>query len=202
MYRIDAFLIMDAVGMQSTRIVSSEAEALILVDADDQPLGEMSKAEAHDGAGVLHRAFSVFLFNSRGELLLQQRAPGKRLWPEYWSNSCCSHPRVGETMAIATQRRLDDELNLVTELEYVYRFQYQATYNEAGSEHELCHVFLGRCPDEIAVNESEIAAVRFVPAADVRRMLDDAPERYTPWFKMEWERLRGEFADSLRRYAV
>lgn len=188
--------------MQSTRIVSSEAESLILVDADDQPLGEMSKAEAHDGAGVLHRAFSVFLFNSRGELLLQQRAPGKRLWPEFWSNSCCSHPRVGETMAIATQRRLDDELNLVTELEYVYRFRYQATYSEAGSEHELCHVFLGRCPDEIAVNESEIAAIRFVPAADVRYMLDDEPECYTPWFKMEWERLSGEFADSLRRYAV
>ena len=189
--------------MQSaTRIVSSEAEALILVDDDDQPVGQMSKAEAHDGEGVLHRAFSVFLFNSRGELLLQQRAQQKRLWGGYWSNSCCSHPRVGESMDVATERRLDDELNLKAELEYVYRFRYQANFGEAGSEHELCHVFLGRCPDEVSVNESEIAAVRFVPAADVSRMLDDEPERYTPWFRMEWERLTGEFADSLGRYAV
>ncbi|MEM8685325.1 MAG: isopentenyl-diphosphate Delta-isomerase [Pseudomonadota bacterium] len=188
--------------MQSSRIVSSEAEALILVDADDQPVGEMSKAEAHNGDGALHRAFSVFLFNSRGELLLQQRAEQKRLWPGFWSNSCCSHPRVGETMDVATGRRLDDELNLTAELEYVYRFRYQAYFSEAGSEHELCHVFLGRCPDTVSVNESEIAAIRFVPAADVARMLDDEPERYTPWFKMEWERLNSEFADSLSRYAV
>ncbi len=188
--------------MQSTRIVSSEAEALILVDEDDQAIGELSKAEAHNGDGVLHRAFSVFLFNSRGELLLQQRAKQKRLWPGFWSNSCCSHPRVGETMEVATVRRLDDELNLRAELEYVYRFRYQANFGEVGSEHELCHVFLGRCADEVSVNESEIEATRFVPAADVSRMLDEEPERYTPWFRMEWERLNGEFAGSLGRYAV
>ena len=188
--------------LSATRIVSSEAEALILVDADDKPVGQMSKAEAHNGDGVLHRAFSVFLFNSRGELLLQQRAKQKRLWPGYWSNSCCSHPRVGETMDVATERRLDDELNLEANLEYVYRFRYQANYGEAGSEHELCHVFLGRCPDEVSVNESEIAAIRFVPAAEVGRMLDEAPELYTPWFRMEWERLNGEFAGSISRYAV
>ncbi len=189
--------------MQSAnRIVSSESEALILVDADDQPIGEISKARAHDGEGILHRAFSVFLFNSRGELLLQQRAREKRLWGGYWSNSCCSHPRVGESMEVATRRRLDDELNLAADLEYIYRFQYQASFGEAGSEHELCHVFLGRCPDQVSVNENEIADVRFVPATDVSRMLDDAPDDYTPWFRMEWERLSGEFADRLRSYAV
>ena len=189
--------------MQSAnRIVSSESEALILVDADDQPVGEASKAEAHDGDGILHRAFSVFLFNSSGELLLQQRSLEKRLWGGFWSNSCCSHPRVGETMQVATRRRLDDELNLAADLEYVYRFQYQASFGEAGSEHELCHVFLGRCPDEVDVNESEIAAVRFVPAVDVTRMLDESPDAYTPWFRMEWERLSGEFAERLSRYAV
>ncbi len=186
----------------ANRIVSSESEALILVDADDQPIGEASKGEAHDGDGILHRAFSVFLFNSKGELLLQQRAPAKRLWGGFWSNSCCSHPRVGEDMAVATRRRLDDELNLAAELEYVYRFQYQASFGEAGSEHELCHVFLGRCPDEVSVNESEIAAVRFVPAVEVTRMLDASPDAYTPWFRMEWERLSGEFAEQLSRYAV
>ena len=93
------------------RIVSSEREQLILVDRDDREVGFMSKADAHDGAGVLHRAFSLFLFNDRGELLLQQRAPGKRLWGGYWSNSCCSHPRRGESLELATMRRLRDELN-------------------------------------------------------------------------------------------
>ena len=93
------------------RIVSSESEQLILVDRDDNEIGYVSKADAHDGAGMLHRAFSLFLFNDAGELLLQQRAPEKRLWGGYWSNSCCSHPRRGESLDIATSRRLLDELN-------------------------------------------------------------------------------------------
>ena len=87
------------------RVVSSESEELILVDAQDRPVGRSSKAAAHDGDGQLHRAFSVFLFNARGELLLQQRGREKRLWPGYWSNSCCSHPRIGESMEIATHER-------------------------------------------------------------------------------------------------
>ena len=82
----------------TARIVSSEDEALILVDTDDTAIGSMSKAECHDGAGILHRAFSVFLFDEHGRLLLQQRAAGKRLWPLYWSNTCCSHPRQGEAI--------------------------------------------------------------------------------------------------------
>ena len=95
--------------MASThRIVSSEAEELILVDENDVDIGFLSKAECHDGAGQLHRAFSVFLFNDAGELLIQQRSRLKRLWPGYWSNTCCSHPRRGESMDIATQRRLYD----------------------------------------------------------------------------------------------
>ena len=122
------------------RLVSSESEDLILVDANDKETGFLSKARAHDGQGVLHRAFSVFLFNEKGELLLQQRAASKRLWPGCWSNSCCSHPRRGETMRVATRRRLRDELNIDVELEYVYKFIYQAEFGEFGSEHELCHV--------------------------------------------------------------
>ena len=84
------------------RIVSSESEELILVDSDDNEIGYASKAEAHDGGGIRHRAFSLFLFNDEGELLLQQRAPSKRLWGGFWSNSCCSHPRRGESLAVAT----------------------------------------------------------------------------------------------------
>ena len=127
----------------TAKIVSSEDECLILVDLDDIETGVLSKAECHDGEGTLHRAFSLFLFDANGDLLLQQRAPGKRLWPGFWSNSCCSHPRRGESMEIAVARRLQDELHVQATLEYVYKFSYQAKYQDLGSEYELCHVLPG-----------------------------------------------------------
>ena len=182
------------------RVVSSEAEQLILVDDDDREQGFLSKAACHDGAGILHRAFSAFLFNAAGELLLQQRADSKRLWPGYWSNSCCSHPRRGESMRTATGRRLHEELNLTADLEFVYKFRYQATYGELGAEHELCHVFLGRIDDDVRPNEEEIAAIRFVSAEALYTELTEYPERFTPWFKLEWDALTGEHADALEAY--
>lgn len=182
------------------RIVSSENEELILVDRNDNEIGSVSKADAHDGAGVLHRAFSLFLFSDAGELLLQQRATDKRLWGGYWSNSCCSHPRRGESMEVATSRRLLDELNFEAELEFVYRFCYQAGFGDAGSENELCHVYLGKAIQEIEPNESEIAAIRFVSAAELDAELADQPERFTPWFKQEWGELRTSYPEQLRRY--
>lgn len=182
------------------RVVSSEDEELILVDEQDREQGRLSKAACHDGDGVLHRAFSAFLFNAAGELLLQQRAPSKRLWPGFWSNSCCSHPRQGESMATATRRRLDEELNLAAGLEFVYKFRYQASYGDLGSEHELCHVFLGRIGDDVRPNAEEIAAVRFVSTDTLDAELARNPERFTPWFKMEWDVLRREHADLLGAY--
>lgn len=168
------------------RIVSSDAEPLILVDADDRETGYLSKAECHDGAGILHRAFSIFVFNGSGELLLQQRSATKRLWPGYWSNTCCSHPRRGESMSLATRRRLQDELNIETALEFVYKFSYRAEFGAAGSEHELCHVYLGKIDGPVAANEHEIAALRYVPADTLAGELDALPQQFTPWFKMEW----------------
>ena len=182
------------------RIVSSESEQLILVDADDNETGFLSKADCHDGAGRLHRAFSVFLFNADGELLLQQRANGKRLWPGYWSNTCCSHPRRGESIELASSRRLHDELNVTAELEFVYKFTYQASFGEAGSERELCHVFLGRAADEPRPNVSEIAATRYLSPAALDAELRDNPEAFTPWFKLEWEALRNDYREQLARY--
>lgn len=184
----------------ATRVVSSESEELILVNADDEESGYLSKAECHDGDGRLHRAFSVFLFNDAGELLLQRRSAGKRLWPGFWSNSCCSHPRRGESMEVATRRRLDDELNISAELEFVYKFTYQATFGSAGSEHELCHVYLGRFSGDVHVNAEEISDLRFIPAADVAGELAASPEHYTPWFQMEWQSLLTDHADTLARY--
>ena len=160
----------------------------------------LAARDAHDGAGVLHRAFSLFLFNDDGELLLQQRAHEKRLWGGYWSNSCCSHPRRGESLEIATSRRLLDELNFVAELEHIYYFCYQAGFGDAGSENELCHVFLGRSTDNMRPNESEIASVRYLSAARLSEELEAHSDRFTPWFKQEWRELERTYRRQLGRY--
>jgi isopentenyl-diphosphate delta-isomerase len=187
---------------QEHRIVSSEAEELILVDDNDQQIGVLDKGLCHDGDGVRHRAFSLFLFNSLGQLLLQQRAADKRLWPMYWSNSCCSHPRRGESMDVATRRRLAEELNTSASLEFVYKFSYQARFGEEGSENELCSVYLGRCTTEPLANRNEIEAVRFVDKHDLARELSESPESFTPWFKMEWDRLNNEYGAVLAPYTA
>lgn len=184
------------------RIVSSESEELILVDADDNETGYLSKAASHDGEGVLHRAFSIFLFNADGELLLQQRSESKRLWPGYWSNSICSHPRRGESMQVATQRRLMDELSIECELQFVYKFSYQENFGDAGSEHELCHVYLGHAPADVRPNDHEIAYVRYISTADLNRKFAKEPETITPWFAQEWLELTTHHRDALENYTL
>ncbi len=184
------------------RIVSSESEELILVDRHDNDIGYVSKAAAHDGDGILHRAFSVFLFDERGRLLLQQRAPEKRLWGGFWSNTCCSHPRRGESLEVATSRRLLDELNVRAELEHVYAFCYQARFGDAGSENELCHVYLGRAPADVRPNDSEIAGLRYLSAAQLEAEFSAHPDRYTPWFQQEWQTLSTEYRRRLKRYGA
>ncbi len=183
-----------------SKIVSSESEELILVDTQDNETGHRSKAECHDGDGILHRAFSLFLFNGHRELLLQRRSESKRLWPGYWSNSCCSHPRRGESIHTATQRRLSDELNVTATLEYVYKFRYQASFGDAGAENELCHVFLGTTGGVLRPNVSEIAEVRFVTARELSAELEADADAFTPWFKMEWLALNRKFPEMLARY--
>ncbi|HEX7324570.1 MAG TPA: isopentenyl-diphosphate Delta-isomerase [Rhodanobacteraceae bacterium] len=183
------------------RVVSFDFERLILVDPDDREIGHASKADAHAGKGILHRAFSLFVFNPAGELLLQQRAPGKPLWPGYWANSCCSHPRGGEDMATATQRRLSEELGFTCPLEFLFKFQYHAEFGAAGSETELCWVFVGRSAASVRVNDTEISAWRYVKPEVLDREIATTPERFTPWLKLEWQRLRGEFSERLQAAA-
>jgi isopentenyl-diphosphate Delta-isomerase len=172
--------------------VSFDDEQLILVDRAGHVVGYADKASAHDGPGKLHRAFSVFLFNEAGELLLQQRSADKRLWPLYWSNSVCSHPRRGEETPAAAVRRVREELGLAPSLTYLYEFIYQAAFEDAGSEHELCAVFVGRADGEPRVNEREIAAWRFVAPEALDRELAASPTSFTPWLKLEWATLRRE----------
>lgn len=178
------------VALTEGEIVSSELEELILVDENDVEIGHSTKSGCHDGDGQLHRAFSVFVFNARGDILLQQRAAEKRLWPLYWSNSCCSHPRRGETMEDAVRRRLEQELGIACELRYLYKFEYRAQFQDAGSEHELCSVFIGSSDDPVLANATEINACRFVSPAELDAELEDHPERFTPWFKLEWPQVR------------
>jgi isopentenyl-diphosphate Delta-isomerase len=169
---------------------AADSESLILVDEADRELGHMSKAQCHQGRGVLHRAFSLLIFNAEGELLLQQRAASKRLWPLYWSNSCCSHPRRAESMETAIHRRLHEELGLRCALHFLYKFQYQAQFDVAGAEHELCSVFIGRSAEPIRANRSEVLAWRWAaPEALQRELSGSGADRFTPWFVLEWGRV-------------
>jgi isopentenyl-diphosphate Delta-isomerase len=184
-----------AQALTRTEVVSSEREPLILVDHDDREVGHLEKSACHDGDGVLHRAFSLFIFNPAGEVLLQKRAAGKRLWPDYWSNSCCSHPRAGEAMEDAVGRRLHQELGLTADLTFVYKFEYSAAYGELGTEHELCWVYVGFTSAEPAVNTTEISAWRWITPAELTREIGVHGDRFTPWLKLEWSRLQQEFGD-------
>jgi isopentenyl-diphosphate delta-isomerase len=170
--------------------VVSDSDALILVDEDDRSLGLLSKALCHEGSGVLHRAFSLLIFNGRGELLIQQRSASKRLWPMYWSNSCCSHPRGDESLEIATQRRLYEELGIRCALQFLFKFQYQAQFDATGAENELCSVFVGKSLDPIKVNSDEISAWRWIsPEALQREIAAEGGRTFTPWFMLEWARI-------------
>ncbi|MFG1929968.1 isopentenyl-diphosphate Delta-isomerase [Mycobacterium sp. NPDC048908] len=168
------------------RVVSSEDDCVVVVDNNDVGIGFMTKAAAHDGRGTLHRAFSVFVFNPDGELLLQQRAAEKRLWPGRWSNSCCSHPRRGEPMATAVRRRVHEELGLCLTTAFLFKFEYRAQFDAHCAEHELCWVHVGRSADKPTVNRHEVAAWRYVDGPTLHDEIAAAPDRFTPWFRIAW----------------
>ena len=177
---------------------TSDSDSLILVDEADREVGHLDKASCHQGRGVLHRAFSLLIFNDAGELLLQQRSAAKRLWPLFWSNSCCSHPRRAETMEQAIHRRLYEELGLRCPLQFLFKFQYQAQFDAAGAEQELCSVFVGRTSDPVRIDPSEILAWRWIsPEALQAELASAGAERFTPWFIMEWERILRDHRDVL-----
>jgi isopentenyl-diphosphate delta-isomerase len=176
--------------IRAMNTVSADPDELILVDEADRSLGLMSKARCHEGRGLLHRAFSLLIFNESGELLIQQRAASKRLWPMYWSNSCCSHPRGDETLETATTRRLLEELGIRCPLHFLYKFQYQAQFDATGAENELCSVYAGRCREPVRANPTEIRDWRWIgPEALNREMAAQGGRTFTPWFLLEWARI-------------
>ena len=158
-------------------------ERVILVDKDDTPQGTMEKMEAHE-KGVLHRAFSVFIFNSNGEMLLQQRAFSKYHSGGLWTNTCCSHPREGEATIEAAHRRLQEEMGFDCEIKKAFDFIYKKELDKGLTEHELDHVFIGEFEGEFCFNPEEVNAVVYMPVKDVLNEVEQAPENYTEWFKI------------------
>jgi len=162
-----------------------QPEMVILVDENDQVLGQEEKLRAHE-LGLLHRAFSVFLFRKNGpqtELLLQQRHPLKYHAGGLWSNSCCSHPRLGEDIVAAGERRLREELGIQAELEAVGRFQYRAEFPNGLIEHELDYLLIGWDDGlEFTPNPLEVSNTRWQELGSLQQELDEYPERFTPWF--------------------
>ena len=162
-------------------------ETVILVNSADEPIGRMEKLAAHE-RGLLHRAFSVFLFNERGETLLQQRAAGKYHSPLLWTNSCCSHQREGETNLEAAVRRLSEELGIesaqLSDLRDAFHFIYKAEFDNGLTEHELDHVILGRYDGDVVLNRDEVEAVRWISMPDLAREMSELPESFTAWFQI------------------
>jgi len=185
--------------MVRSDVVSNAGEELILVDELDREIGRRAKSDCHTGNGILHRAFSIFVFNGQGQLLLQRRSVEKPLWPDYWSNTCCSHPRAGEAMEEAVSRRLAQELGIECDLEFLYKFKYHAQYGAVGAEHEYCWVYFGRYDGTLDVNEREIAEWRYVDIDTFESEVAASPERFTPWLKMEWAQIRNDHLDAILR---
>lgn len=168
--------------------MSTMQGAVILVNEQDEVQGTMEKMRAHQ-EGVLHRAFSVFLFNERGELLLHQRAATKYHSPGAWTNTCCSHPIPGESTVDAAHRRLREELGMDCPLEHAFSFLYRADVGNGLTEHELDHVFLGRYDGPLSPEPDEIAAVRWISPEELSKELDQDPLRFTPWLAICWHRV-------------
>ena len=158
-------------------------ELVVLVDEHDNQVGLMPKMEAHEKA-VLHRAFSVFVFNDQSELMLQQRAATKYHSPLLWTNTCCSHQRDGETSLAAGKRRLQEEMGFVCDLTEVFQFVYKAPFDNGLTEHELDHVMIGTYNGEPNVNPEEVASHKWMSLEDVKNDMEDNPQQYTAWFKI------------------
>ena len=161
-------------------------EQVILVNEKDEPIGLMGKMEAHE-KGLLHRAFSVFVFNSKQELLLQQRAACKYHSPNLWTNTCCSHPRAGETNQQAGERRLQEEMGLQVPLQEVFSFIYKAPFDNGLTEHEYDHVLIGYSDAQPQINPEEVASWKWLSLEAIKEDILQAPERYTAWFKIIFE---------------
>ncbi len=169
-------------------------ENVILVDENDSPIGQMEKLRAHK-EGALHRAFSIFIFNSRGEMLLQKRARSKYHSGGLWTNACCSHPRPGETIAEAAHRKLMQEMGFDCELKEMFSFTYRAELNGL-VEHEFDHVLFGRYEKDPIPNPEEAEDFAWVSIEWLTMDIQQNPESYTVWFRICFEKVASFFISS------
>lgn len=156
---------------------------LILIDENDVPTGQMAKMEAHQ-KGLLHRAFSVFIFNSLGMLLLQQRALGKYHTPGLWTNTCCSHPFPGEEVKAAAIRRLSEEMGITANLTFLFKMTYKYVFDNGLTENEVDNVFVGYSDSLPIINKEEVNDYKYISMDELKLNMELYPEEYTPWFKI------------------
>jgi isopentenyl-diphosphate delta-isomerase len=160
-----------------------ETKQIILVDENDVPRGTMEKMEAHR-KGELHRAFSIFIFNSKGEFLLQRRALNKYHSGGLWTNTCCSHPQPNETIEESVHKRLYEEMGFDCELKNTFHFIYKTKLDNELTEHELDHVFIGYYDAPPKINVTEVSEWKYVGINEIKLRLKNSPESFTIWFKI------------------
>ncbi len=162
---------------------------MILVNEQDEPIGTLAKTPTHE-QGLLHRAFSIFLFNDAGEMLLQKRALTKYHSAGLWTNACCSHPYPSELINEAALRRLKEELGIETSLTHAFSFIYKANFDNGLTEHEFDHVLIGKWNGYCNFNEEEVDSIVFVAIDDLERDVTNHPYKYTEWFKIALPKIK------------
>jgi isopentenyl-diphosphate delta-isomerase len=173
-----------------------QTEQVILVNEQDEETGTIEKMEAHRKA-LLHRAFSVFIFNTKGEMLLQQRAMGKYHSPGLWTNTCCSHPRPGEEVEEAAVRRLKEEMGIETTLTKIFDFIYRTEFDNGLTEFEFDHVYTGTYNGQLYPNKQEVNDYCFRPMEDIAQDLERRSEKYSSWFKIAFPLLSSKLRTSM-----
>jgi isopentenyl-diphosphate delta-isomerase len=165
-------------------------QEVVLVNENDEPIGTMKKMEAHE-KGLLHRAFSVFIFDKKGRMLLQQRAAKKYHGAHLWTNACCSHPFPGEEVKNAAQRRLKEELGFSTALHEIFSFTYKANVENNLVEHEFDHVFAGEYEGKIQPDSHEVSEFIYENIGQIKKQIEMSPQQFTSWFKIAFPKIEG-----------
>lgn len=179
----------------------SDNEQLILVNEKDEAIGVQDKLSVHE-LGLLHRAFSLFIFNSEGKLLLQQRAEIKYHSPGLWTNTCCSHPRPGELTIEACKRRLKEEMGMTCEPEFSFSFLYRHEFSNGLTEHEFDHVFTGITDKLPEINPEEVKSWKYMSLTELESDISNRPDHYTPWLKICLPILKNHISTSKLKYDI
>ena len=154
---------------------------IVVVDKNDNVIGEESKEKCHEKDGILHRAISILVFNSKNDILITKRSKSKKLWPLYWDNSCSTHPTIDETYEQCGERRLVEEIGFTCKLKMISKFQYQSRYKNVGSENEVCALLVGRYDGKVKPNPDEIDSYEWVDFEELKKDVKENPKKYTPW---------------------